>query len=223
MPCLSNILRKFFCSPKWFGHSKICTHDLECELDSPSHHPHGHVFSIPFIINSNPNFSTLVDRHGVPETLYVQPRSVLYFEVTIERVSCSDPQEMRQNSLYDECIAVGLASKSFEKSKQLPGWDKESYGYHGDDGGIFHGKGRQLLQYGPSFGCGDVVGCGVDYSKKQIFFTLNGRFLGVAFRDIKLWKELFPTVGIDAQAKVCMNFGLAPFVFNLYEYITMNQ
>lgn len=36
---------------------------------------------------------------------------------------------------------------------RLPGWEPQSYGYHGDDGNAFRsdGKGRQ---YGPTFGTG---------------------------------------------------------------------
>jgi hypothetical protein len=36
---------------------------------------------------------------------------------------------------------------------RLPGWEPESYGYHGDDGNAFRsdGKGRR---YGPTFGTG---------------------------------------------------------------------
>lgn len=33
---------------------------------------------------------------------------------------------------------------------------------------------------------GDVIGCGLDLLKKTIFFTMNGTFLGVAFKDIEL-------------------------------------
>lgn len=36
-------------------------------------------------------------------------------------------------------------------------------GWHGDDGHKFHRSGRGAA-YGPAFGPGDVVGCGLDFS-----------------------------------------------------------
>uniref|UniRef100_A0A7S2RQF8 SPRY domain-containing protein n=1 Tax=Rhizochromulina marina TaxID=1034831 RepID=A0A7S2RQF8_9STRA len=49
---------------------------------------------------------------------------------------------------------------------------------------------------GPRFGVGDVVGCGVNYLADgvgaDIFFTLNGRSLGVAFHGVS--EQLFPVV-----------------------------
>jgi len=67
------------------------------------------------------------------------------------------------------------------------------------------------------------VGCGLDYKTKEIFFTLNGVYLGVAF---KLEGEggredvpLYPTVGIDSSHPVQLNFGEEPFVFDLGKYM----
>ena len=60
------------------------------------------------------------------------------------------------------CVAVGLASRYFPLSGAMPGWDINSYGWHGDDGCVFHGSGAGD-RYGPSFGAGDTVGCGLVY------------------------------------------------------------
>ena len=114
-----------------------------------------------------------------------------------------------------ECVAVGLATKYFQKHKRFPGWDSESYGYHGDDGAIFHGRGRQLSEYGPTFGFGDVVGCGLDYVTRSVFYTLNGTMLGTAFEQVPIDLDLYPTVGIDANCSVQFNFGMQPFHFDL--------
>jgi hypothetical protein len=120
-----------------------------------------------------------------------------------------------------DCVAIGLASSTFCAHTRFPGWDSESYGYHGDDGGIFHGQGNKVAEFGPSFGVGDTIGCGINYRKQTIFFTLNGVYLGDAFSGIK--GEFFPTVGIDAAVNINFNFGRAPFVFDLAKYSALNR
>ncbi len=122
------------------------------------------------------------------------------------------------SSSLDDCIALGIASSKFQPNLKLPGWDTHSFGYHSDDGAIFHGRGRQLASYGPCFGVGDVVGCGINYHEQSLFFTLNGKYLGNAFT--KLPDGIFhPVVGIDAHVNIEVNFGRAPFMFPLVAYM----
>lgn len=117
-----------------------------------------------------------------------------------------------------ECVAVGLSTLAFRPRDKMPGWDDHSYGYHGDDGGIFHGQGEMIKRYGPPFGPGDTVGCGLEYSSKKIFFVKNGEFLGFAFdvlRDDVIERGLYPTVGVDTECPLFVNFGAHPFCFDL--------
>jgi hypothetical protein len=54
-----------------------------------------------------------------------------------------------------------------------------SYGYHSD--GKKYTDGTKGENYGPTFSTGDTVGCGINYDKQEIFFTLNGHYLGIPF------------------------------------------
>eukprot|EP00519_Triparma_laevis_P013837 CAMPEP_0182496762 /NCGR_PEP_ID=MMETSP1321-20130603/5356_1 /TAXON_ID=91990 /ORGANISM="Bolidomonas sp., Strain RCC1657" /LENGTH=120 /DNA_ID=CAMNT_0024700449 /DNA_START=81 /DNA_END=443 /DNA_ORIENTATION=+ len=97
----------------------------------------------------------------------------------------------------------------------MPGWDELSYGYHGDDGGVFYANGDMIRRYGPSFGTGDTIGCGLTFHPhRSIFFTLNGEYLGVAFENIKEG-SLYPTIGIDTKAKIRTNFGEKEWKFDV--------
>ena len=48
---------------------------------------------------------------------------------------------------------IGFSARSV-KLDRLPGWEKGSYGYHGDDGNAFEGSGTGK-PYGPVFVAGD--------------------------------------------------------------------
>lgn len=60
----------------------------------------------------------------------------------------------------------------------MPGWDSGSWGYHGDDGGLFSQDGDSPAGDAETYGTGDVIGCGITTSTGMIFFTKNGRRLG---------------------------------------------
>jgi len=172
------------------------------------------------------------------------PRLMAYFEVSIlKRDLAQEPKlqldtdllshrdtNRRRRQVSTECVAVGLSVRSSPMStipmteSRMPGWDSNSYGYHGDDGGIFHSHGNMLRVYGPKYGEGDTVGCGVNYESGGIFFTLNGNFLGYAWEEIQVVqdgkKDLFPTVGVDSNSPLVCNFGdVRPFVFDFAKFV----
>jgi hypothetical protein len=105
--------------------------------------------------------------------LSLAPTLLAYFEISVA-AGPTPPLD---------CVAVGLSERAHRFDRKMPGWDRQSYGYHGDDGGIFHGDGDMVGPYGPTFGAGDTVGCGVNFGAvggASVFFTLGGRFLGAS-------------------------------------------
>lgn len=183
---------------------------------------------------------------------------VHYFEVTI----LFAPEELRRAQMEANlahrrpCVAVGMCTHRFPLVSKMPGWDRHSFAYHGDDGCKFHDS-NLGERYGPPFGEGDVIGCGVRLRRPRVvqpspaggvagaaaagsgmsaagtaggaggtgenegggdvFFTLNGQLLA----DPKLnltglsGARLFPCIGIDTFSPVRVNFGYAPFCFDV--------
>ena len=96
--------------------------------------------------------------------------------------------------------------------------ESSSYSYHSDNGGMHHGTGIPPQHVRLTYGPGDIVGCGLEYKSRRIFFTKNGKFLGYEFgkigRDV-VESGLYPTVGVDSECPIFVNFGGQPFTFDL--------
>uniref|UniRef100_A0A674BCT9 RAN binding protein 10 n=1 Tax=Salmo trutta TaxID=8032 RepID=A0A674BCT9_SALTR len=117
----------------------------------------------------------------------------------------------------DGYMGIGLSAQGVNMNR-LPGWDKHSYGYHGDDGHSFCSSGTGQ-PYGPTFTTGDVIGCCVNLINNTCFYTKNGISLGVAFTDLP--PNLYPTVGLQTPGEIVdANFGQQPFVFDIEDYMS---
>ncbi|XP_073288222.1 ran-binding protein M homolog isoform X1 [Primulina huaijiensis] len=130
-------------------------------------------------------------------------RLVYYFEILVKNAGAKGQ------------TAIGFTTPAFKLRRQ-PGWEANSYGYHGDDGLIYRGRGKGET-FGPTFSTGDTVGGGINYAKQQFFFTKNGVIVGTVYKDIK--GPVFPTVAVHSQSEeITVNFGKDPFVFDLKAY-----
>ncbi|CAK5279857.1 unnamed protein product [Mycena citricolor] len=118
-------------------------------------------------------------------------------------------------------ISIGFAGKDVRISR-LPGWERDSWGYHGDDGCSFAAE-KNGTPFGPKFECkstGDIVGCGIDFSTYQAFYTHKGRMIGSVFKDVGKHFELYPSIGLRHSGEaVRANFGQAPFLFPIDYYV----
>lgn len=89
---------------------------------------------------------------------------IYYYEVTILQKG------------KDGMIGIGFSGVK-ASLERLPGWEPDSWAYHGDDGLSFCGQSAGK-PYAEQFTTGDIIGCGVDFTTNQAFFTKNGVFLG---------------------------------------------
>jgi len=124
-----------------------------------------------------------------------------YFEVTI------------LSRGKDGLIGIGF-SQTTANLNRLPGWEADSFAYHGDDGFAFAGTSSGKA-YGPRFSSNDVIGCGVNFRTGNAFFTKNGVYLGTAFTGIK-GHHFYPSVGMKKPGEhLRVNFGRHPFVYDI--------
>ncbi|CAG8525553.1 2424_t:CDS:2 [Cetraspora pellucida] len=123
-----------------------------------------------------------------------------YFEVTVKSISSQV-----------NTISVGLTTKPYPYFR-LPGYHVYSVAYHSDDGRKFNsGDPDGGAEYGPTWGKGDTIGCGYRPDDGEIFFTINGKFLGVAFSELKhTW---YPSIGTDGSCELEVNFGDTEFKY----------
>lgn len=131
-----------------------------------------------------------------------------YFEVTLSNVPADDASDPNDRPWFAiGFCTIGGAAITF------PGWPArenapraKSYGYHGDDGGlyVYSAAEGQPVGYGFEYGPGDTVGCGVDFVEDEIFFTLNGERVGDGQRGVS--GRLFPLLGIMGRICCVVNF-----------------
>ena len=151
----------------------------------------------------------------------VELSSVYYFEVAIASAPLPGNEHFASR---EPCVSIGLATSKFLLRTKQVGWDLQSIGWHGDDGVLYHNTGLGLRHFGPRFGAGDTVGCGVHLPTNQIFFTHNGSFTGWAFRMLHMPElVLYAAVGIDSHQALELNFGAKPFLFDPSEHLNIFQ
>ncbi|GBC24937.2 concanavalin A-like lectin/glucanase domain-containing protein [Rhizophagus irregularis DAOM 181602=DAOM 197198] len=119
-----------------------------------------------------------------------------YYEITI----LSNPNN------DETIIAIGLAPKNFPTNR-LPGCNTDSIGFHSDEGRIFRNEKYTGSTYAEKWGkVNDVIGCGYYPNNRQVFFTINGENLGIAYTGL-LHNILYPTIGSNGHCILKVNFG----------------
>eukprot|EP01133_Synstelium_polycarpum_P016658 gene16658-19795_t len=142
---------------------------------------------------------------GVVQSTHPLQDGFCYFEVLIK-------------SMDRGHVSVGLAGKEYPLNLHI-GWVKRSYGYHSDDGRKFkwreHTTSAGINEgepYGPGFKKGDIIGCGLFFETREIFFTKNGTFLGVAFNHV--YGMLYPSVAFNEPGISVVATFSPPFKFS---------
>jgi hypothetical protein len=134
-----------------------------------------------------------------------------YFEVLIEKLDKGH-------------VSIGLSNHEYPLNLHI-GWLKRSYGYHSDDGRKFKWKDHESGTndgelYGPSFGQGDTIGCGLNLQTRELYYTKNGSFLGVAFTNV--YGILYPSVALTGPGDTMVANFYPPFKYSLFTNSLIN-
>jgi len=151
-----------------------------------------------------------------PVPLCVEGTQVLYYEITVKM------------EIQGHGNGLGLMLKGADLNHHMPGWEQGSYAMHSDDGNAYYNNSPSIYScksfaYGPSFQRnGAVIGCGYNFKTKEVFFTQEGQFIGVAFtlpNQVEVG-GIVPCIGMHTPRSTwAVNLGKYPFKFNIDAYI----
>ncbi|KAI1119745.1 ankyrin repeat-containing domain protein [Nemania abortiva] len=137
------------------------------------------------------------------------PNEISYFEVSIEALGNASGSNRGSGS---STVSIGLCGEFSNLAEAYLGQKLWSVGFYGDDGQIFencHGTHCTERLFRP----GNTVGCGVDYSKGEYFFTLDGEVIARHSSTI-VYRKLYPCIGhAQGEVKIRVNFGTSKFAW----------
>ena len=124
--------------------------------------------------------------------------------------------------LLKRSILIGLCDHAQKRDKEL-GQGRFSYGFKANGkvaNNLKSSDDDDLDDFGPTYAQKDVIGCGYMVDKKEMFFTKNGAFIGIAFKNVEVPKDgFYPAVTIQSMShSVEANFGTKKFVFDMDGY-----
>nr|CCC51780.1 putative ubiquitin-protein ligase, fragment [Trypanosoma vivax Y486] len=87
----------------------------------------------------------------------------------------------------------------------------ESYALQSEEGVLFEGHtlGRPI---GCTFAIGDVMGCGWNTEKREVYWTKNGKDIVATVHVVQ--RQLYPLIGMSGKGLIKVNFGRDRFVFD---------
>eukprot|EP01130_Rhizamoeba_saxonica_P016272 TRINITY_DN7489_c0_g1_i1.p1 TRINITY_DN7489_c0_g1~~TRINITY_DN7489_c0_g1_i1.p1 ORF type:complete len:416 (+),score=94.98 TRINITY_DN7489_c0_g1_i1:55-1248(+) len=105
---------------------------------------------------------------------------------------------------------IGWCSPNFTPESRYSGigCDTESWGWDGSRNAKAHNESSAgTSDYGNYWSSGDIIGCLVDFEQRRIYYSQNGKNLGVAFTGVRAKDGLYPAISIHSGMRLEINFG----------------
>jgi len=146
----------------------------------------------------------------------------LYFEIEIKKWD------------HHSEICIGVTPRNFPLQGSMPGFEIGSFGWFGLKGMLFVGREDKGCAFHPNetyhFQQGDTIGCGYEQATEQLYWTKNGKLVGVAQGGKskiapKSSTHLFATVGFEGSSSTVLipNFGERPFKYDQSTFFQQQQ
>ena len=156
-------------------------------------HSGGRLLHAPSTSVSGDEFSFTGGSTGIIKFLEPLSPMLNYFEYEI------------LNQGREGSIGIGIGQRNYPMAR-MPGWNRSSIGYHGDDGKLYHENGSGVA-FGPTCTKGDRVGCGLDFSSDDgsgylnVFFTKNDKCVGHPVRMVRPPYGYYPLIGLHSRGE----------------------
>uniref|UniRef100_A0A914H746 B30.2/SPRY domain-containing protein n=1 Tax=Globodera rostochiensis TaxID=31243 RepID=A0A914H746_GLORO len=126
---------------------------------------------------------------------------IFYYEVKVKGTKVKEGKEKLNGH-----VSIGLGPK-----KRVVG---DSKGFAYGSSGFFTATGCAQNLDASKFGANDVVGCGVDFANRKIFYTKNGQRFDPVGEFVDFGDDLFPRVSLThPDDDIEENFGQQEFLY----------
>ncbi|XXG99626.1 hypothetical protein Hte_005967 [Hypoxylon texense] len=107
-------------------------------------------------------------------------------------------------------VGIGLCGEFDDLRNRWPGWNNDTIGYHGDG---FIMEDTVKLGDGDTYGEGDVIGCGLNWTHGSYYYTLNGQVVFKGSHEL-VYRKLYPMIAMSVQpCTIKANFGAEEFLY----------
>ena len=99
-------------------------------------------------------------------------------------------------------IAVGICVRDVSLDS-FPGWERYSFGYHGDDGSIYCECEDATHHTDKRFKTGDIIGVSLDFTNSSLSFSRNGKEVKkLHLSRQQMDQEYYPSVGTSSPGAI---------------------